>query len=228
MFDHNLYIHDNCIIGNTIEFYNNVAKDYTKKRERLVNYSEIAKLKTLMKGKFLLDAGTGPGRDAKIFSEEGFTTIGIDLSWKFLQIALNQVPRAVFLEMDVRKLSFTDDSFDGIWCSVVLPHLTVMDTICALSEFKRVLKNDGILLTIVKAGSGNIISPTENTFNQSVFMQLYSKEQYYSIVQNIGFEIIENYIFNEKGKFGKNHRDMDFIVTLCRNVKYKKELSNQK
>ncbi len=71
--------------------------------------------------------------------------------------------------MDARRLPVKDNSLDEILASHVLEHLGYLDSIIALSEFYRALKNDGKLIVempdiveILRLGVGNDLQETLN------------------------------------------------------------------
>ncbi len=75
-------------IRQTIKTYNDYAKEYYNIHN---NPEEIKSMLEFfiknLKGKKILDAGCGPGRDSKYFTQKGFQSVGIDLSEKLLEIA---------------------------------------------------------------------------------------------------------------------------------------------
>lgn len=91
-----------------------------------------------LEGKRLLDAGCGTGR--RSMNRNAALTIGVDLSLDMLQAG-----RASNVALaDVRSLPFQDQSFDVIWCRLVLGHLC--DARQAYNELARVSRIGGVLL----------------------------------------------------------------------------------
>ncbi len=96
----------------------------------------------------LLDAGVGTGRNFP-FYPDGSRVTGIDLSPAMLDRAMQRRDRmgiAVDLrQMNVMKMDFADDSFDGIISTFLF---CVLDTACqqpALEELCRVCRPDGTI-----------------------------------------------------------------------------------
>lgn len=96
----------------------------------------------------VLDIGCGPGFFSIILSEAGHRVTGIDGAEGMLKRARKNVDHfgsdARILEMDANHLDFPDDSFDLI-VSRNVTH-TLMDHSKAYSEWKRVLREGGLLL----------------------------------------------------------------------------------
>lgn len=96
----------------------------------------------------ILDIGCGPGFFSIILSEKGHSVTGIDGAKGMLEKARRNVARtgsdATILEMDANYLEFPDCSFDLV-VSRNVTH-TLLDHTRAYTEWKRVLKDDGLLL----------------------------------------------------------------------------------
>lgn len=100
------------------------------------------------KGLEILDVGTGPGFFACILSEEGHHVTGIDSSGGMLEKARENAEllgvKPEFRKMDVNRLDFPDGTFDVVVMRNVTWTLEHPEAVYA--EFKRVLKEQGILL----------------------------------------------------------------------------------
>ena len=59
----------------------------------------------------------------KIFADKNFEVIGVDLSKKMIEVARKKVKNAKFHVMNIRKLDFNHNSFDGIWASASFIHI---------------------------------------------------------------------------------------------------------
>jgi len=74
----------------------------------------------------------------------------VDSAWKVTNIDV--VPREVpnFVEADVRDLSmFEDKSCDAVFCSHVLEHLPLEDVEKAMSEMRRVVKDENHIYVLL-------------------------------------------------------------------------------
>lgn len=92
----------------------------------------------------LLEAGVGTGKNIPYYPE-GLNYTAIDFSPKMLSRAKEKASdssrKIEFIEMDIQKLDFPDDSFDFIVTSCVF--CSVPDPVKGLQELKRVLKPEG-------------------------------------------------------------------------------------
>ncbi|MBU3925349.1 class I SAM-dependent methyltransferase [Patescibacteria group bacterium] len=142
-------------VRSTIDFYDKNINEYVAKTSDLHDDIWIEKFVSLLpKDGKILDIGCAFGRDVNIFIQKGFNAIGVDLSSNMIAKAQSLYPKAKFKVMDMMSLDFKDDTFDGIWCSATLLHLTKNDAIIALREMNRVLKNKGYLYLNLKEGQG--------------------------------------------------------------------------
>ena len=94
----------------------------------------------------LLDIGCGPGTFSKILARRGFKVYGIDFSPEIITVAKRKSEK---LNIDyqvasIYSLPFKDNYFDKIICLGVLQ--TIEDHQRAISEIRRVLKKNGLLV----------------------------------------------------------------------------------
>lgn len=203
---------------NTVSTYNKIANEYWLKRDEIAPLPEIDRFESLINGTKILDAGCGPGRDSRIFAKSGYDVYGIDLSDSFLKIAITNSPEAKFISMNILKLEFENDFFDGIWCCAVLSHFKREDMLKALSEYYRVLKPGGILFIAVKEGSCEGIVLEEEFHSYPRFISRFSEQEIRSYLEESKFHLIDIYRYNEKQRFGKKHRDIDFLFSFSQKI----------
>lgn len=92
-----------------------------------------------------LDAACGTGRHAAALEARGHSVIGVDRVPAMLQAARKKVPHAEFRQGLLEALPVDDASVDVIVCGMALTHLP--DLVSAFSEFARVLRPGGRLIT---------------------------------------------------------------------------------
>lgn len=122
-----------------------------------VDLSELYRhfLEFLPTGGTILDAGCGPGRDIKFFSERGFQVVAFDNSPEMVRLA------SEYSDQDVLLLSFDEvafkEQFDGVWaCSSTL-HVPEKEMASILRKLAFSLKPGGILYTSHKYGEGQLM-----------------------------------------------------------------------
>ena len=110
----------------------------------------------LIKNKNILDAGCGSGRYSVAMHYAGAKNIkAIDISDKGINRAkkiLKSYKNIDFMQDNVQKLSFKNNTFDFVWSAGVIHHTNNYE-LC-ISEFKRVLKKNGYLFLLTYGGGG--------------------------------------------------------------------------
>jgi len=139
----------------------------------------------------ILDAGTGPGREAGWFYAQGREVIGIDLSRNMIQEAQRRHPDISFLQMDIRNLSFPDHTFSGIWDNMVFIHVLDRDAEQALEEYHRTLVPGGALFLHIVHGDGVQLEQHPIFPGIGRLSKLYLGDEIRNLVEATGFEILE-------------------------------------
>lgn len=143
----------------------------------------------------ILEAGCAGGRDTKKLVEKGFDVIGIDLMEDFLAKARKDVPKAEFRKMDLLKLDFAKDSFDGILAFAVLLHIDKQKIPQVLKNFNKILKPDGLLYVGVKRGGGTKKVVDRLSQNTERRFSFFYKNEMEDLVKRSGFKVIESGLF---------------------------------
>ncbi|WP_323172708.1 class I SAM-dependent methyltransferase [Natrialba sp. PRR66] len=133
-------------------------------------------------GNRLLDIGCGPGSDISAFESAGYNAIGLDLTPAFLRAARDREPTASFVWGDMRRLPFTDASFDGVWSSASFLHIPRSDAAATLQEFHRVLRPGGVVFCAVKR------APTMPGEGDERHFEYYRSGEIRSLVHDAGFK----------------------------------------
>jgi len=131
--------------------------------------------------KFVLDAGCGTGHNMEFLRSRVFY-VGYDVVLEALEFCrTNGVQRLV--QGNLHNLGFRSQAFDVIISLDVLEH--VADPVAAMAEFKRVLKDDGMLVLAVPAFRF-LWSPHDEALSH---MRRYSRRDFEDLVKDSGFEI---------------------------------------
>ena len=90
-------------------------------------------------GRALLDVGCGTGR--RLVHAEAALAVGVDLSPSMLGESRSS---AMIGAADIRTLPFESESFDVVWCRLVIGHLSELDL--AYGELSRVCRAGGAVV----------------------------------------------------------------------------------
>ena len=186
-----ILIADKNVVAKTIKTYEETADDYCKAHFDIDMTPQQLFFVGNLRGKTILDIGCGPGRDTKFFFKNGFEVIGIDLTPKFIKIASKLVPNAKFIIMDMRKLEFPENYFDGIWVCASFLHIPKEEAKNTLFGFKRVLKPKGLMYLTVKEGTGEKLVLKNKYKKNPKFFSFYTKNKLKKIIESSGFKIMK-------------------------------------
>lgn len=174
----------------TIQTYNQLAKEYddeTKDFWERFPVGFIEKFAKKINNGFVLDVGSGPGRDAELLKRQGLDVICLDASQPMIDQTITKGFPSILT--DFMKLPFNSNVFSGVWTYTTLLHVPKKQLPKALKEIHRVLKADGVL------GIG-LIEGSEELYRQSSgmdmerFFAFYEKDELENALKKAGFSII--------------------------------------
>ena len=170
----------------TIDYYDSHAEEFfsgtidadmSECRARFLAY--------LPRGKKILDAGCGSGRDILAFLEAGYEVEAFDASAELCRIASQKTGVAV------RKQRFEDlpgeEAYDGIWACASLLHGDRQDLPDVLRRLDLMRNPGGVLYASFKHGTG------EREKGGRYFNDL-TEEALAELLSNAGFEVKELFI----------------------------------
>lgn len=160
----------------TIESYNRGAEafrdhfypQHKPSPNRLVMFALVTFVRQLIKqvaAARVLDVGCGPGEHVGFIarSMRSSAVIGVDRSDGMLRLARDRFPDIRLARMDVRRLAFPDESFDGIWSSNVVHHLPPLQLSQFFAELWRVARRRCSVYIITHEGSSaRVLRSTED------------------------------------------------------------------
>jgi ubiquinone/menaquinone biosynthesis C-methylase UbiE len=184
----------------------NIYGDYfvkmeDRKKERKHLSEIILSMLGNIKGKKILDAGCGAGRECKVLAKKGAKVIGIDVSDRMIALAKERCKKlnVKFFVGDMGKTKFKENYFDMI--------ITIFATMYKKNlkklfrEFKRILKKNGVLLIVVSHPIRKMIKYTKNYFERGkhweihdgikFFNYYWTMEDYINTLISQGFIITE-------------------------------------
>src|SRR5262245_23831766 len=149
----------------------------------------------------VLDAGCGPGRDARALAAYGLPVLGVDISQGMLDAAGERTARRLprgsirYALMDLRALELPDASCRGVWCSASLLHLPRSVAPRAVAELVRVVRAGAPVVVFLKRrGEGDEpeqFQPYEfvDLPNARRFFAFYTPEEARQLLEDAGLGV---------------------------------------
>ncbi|MCA9383763.1 methyltransferase domain-containing protein [Candidatus Dojkabacteria bacterium] len=183
----------------TISAYNQYADQYSKKYKTL-RYTKkyLDYFIDNASGTTLLDIGCGHGRDSFYLSDAGFDVTGIDGSSEMISIAKQQISSCKFECCLFKDIGYEENSFDNIWASASLLHLTKIEFKAILSKIRKILKPGGLFYLSMQEGEGEIVQNVSVVEADRLFTR-YNISELEQLLSEAGFSI-DTYERNDQHK----------------------------
>ncbi len=189
----------------TEEFYDKHVKEY-EQREDYSNFlnthlrEEMELFVKKLKGKKILDLGSGPGRDALYFKQIGLYPVCVDVSLSMVKACKMKGLRA--FKKDMENLDFKNESFDGVFAYTSLVHIPKQRIYNVIARIRELLKPNGILFVGIVEGKGEIMYKGSTGPSQQRFFARYGDTEfqeilrdYFTIVASKRFKLFEKQIY---------------------------------
>lgn len=143
----------------------------------------------------LLDVGCGAGHHSKDLAEKGFDVTGVDISLKGLlqaeKISQTSGQDVGFVMGDIESLPFSNDSYDVVFCSLILHHFP--NKIRILEELSRVCKRFLVAFEVnsydpISFVRFNILNPTIGISNITKNQRTVSPKKLQEGLGRLGFK----------------------------------------
>jgi ubiquinone/menaquinone biosynthesis C-methylase UbiE len=173
--------------------YSKIAKAYHKQRGRYESKVLLAKFsKLLPTGSTVIDLGCGAGVPvAKFLVNKKYDITGIDFAEGMVRLAKKNVPKAKFIRMDITKMKFKPNSFDGAVSFYTLIHIPREKHAGIYKKLHRIIKPDGIALLNASGIDANGWEEyQENYLGVPMFWSFYSPKKTSKIISDAGFDIL--------------------------------------
>jgi len=149
---------------------------------------------------FVLDVGTGHGRDLRYLSRfDDVRAFGIDNAEAFIETLDarardGEIPKGSYFKMDMRDMrGFKDESFDAIRHNATLLHLPMLPNRIgadeAVAESFRILRPFGIVFVFVKEGEGLQCTDTAEGLGLRIY-QYHTRNSLINLLERNGFKIL--------------------------------------
>jgi 2-polyprenyl-3-methyl-5-hydroxy-6-metoxy-1,4-benzoquinol methylase len=169
----------------SIKYYDEHAKEFMESSIN-ANMSELINKFTsyLPPGAYILDAGSGVGRDTKTFLGMGFEVSAFDASDEMVKISTE------YTEIETRLLKFEDmdylNTFDGIWACASLIHVDKKNSEYVYRKIYAALKPNGILFVSYKEREDDFEKDGRqfNCYNSSTFREFIERFNLFEIIED--------------------------------------------
>ena len=179
--------------------YERNADSYVLNYERRAGALDEARLFTLdpflrsfekrgFVGKILF-VGCGSGRDMQEAIRQGFSVAGIDTSLHMINIGKIMGIQSPMMEMDMEKMDFPNNSFDGVFCETAIAHIKKKNLPSLLDSFKKILSPGGLLLITFRKGNGKVYL-TEDKVGGKRYYTTMTRKRADKYLLGANFEII--------------------------------------
>lgn len=198
----------------TQKSYQATADEYARKVSELAPMESIQRFVEMLPPKAkIIDMGCGSGRDAKIFTEKGISVLGIDFCQNLIDIAKAHAPLAEFQVMDMESAIFVPESFDGVWASCSLLHISKTVLPSVLKNTYSMLKQGGTFYLNLKKGDGEILEKDSRYENVDIikFWSYYEEKELLELIKAAKFKIVECVIEPIKS----HYQSHEFLRVFC-------------
>jgi ubiquinone/menaquinone biosynthesis C-methylase UbiE len=176
----------------THKSYEATAQEFADKVAGLAPHDFINKFAYLLpKNAYILDLGCGSGRDAHLLTEKGMRVLGVDFSANMIEIAQKKAPLASFQIMDIEKISFSSEEFDGVWAASSLHHIHKQKMPKMIKKIHYILKEGGYFYISIKKGNGEIIEEDKRYGAYEKYWSLHEEKELRKILEISGFTILD-------------------------------------
>ena len=115
---------------------------------------------------------------------------GIDVSARMLELAERKAPRVRFVKMDMRKMDFDRETFDGVVSLYSIIHVPRRSHRRILTRFRELLKPNGFLL--LATGWSDYVGMEDNWLGTGtkMFWSHFGKEANLEMIKQVGFRVL--------------------------------------
>lgn len=134
----------------------------------------------------LLDLGCGPGRDLKVFAEQGHRAIGVEGASRFVEMAASYSGCEVW-HQDFLALDLPGMFFDGIFANASLFHVPRQHLASVLAHLHATLREGGVLFCSNPRGHN------EEGYHEGRYSVFYDWPAWSAVMSETGFNEVTHY-----------------------------------
>ena len=109
----------------------------------------------LAPGSLVLELGSGPGDPATRMLAERHRVVGVELSWRQIEIARRYAPGAAFVQADMTRLAVRLGSVDAVASFFATGHVPSAEQPAFYARLGPWLRPGGVLVTTAPRGTGD-------------------------------------------------------------------------
>jgi len=172
--------------------YTKIAKRYHDQRNKYPSNALLKKFSRILSKGAVLDMGCGAGVPvAEFLVDKRYDVTGIDFAKGMIDLAKKHVPNARFIRMDMTKMKFKPNSFDGCVSFYAIIHVPREKHKGVYKTLHKIIRPGGVLL--INTGgheSKGSEDYAENYLNVPMFWSYYGPKQSLKMIKDAGFDIL--------------------------------------
>lgn len=205
-------------LKNVIHVFDSGSKEYAKKYMDISLYKSSLDVfrNSIKKDRAeLLELGCGPGNITNYIAakQPNYNILSTDVASKMLELARKNVPTATFVEMDARRISDLNGTFDGIICGFCLPYLNKDEAIQIIHDAANILNEEGILYISTMEGDYNTSALTKSSSGEyELFIHYHEFEYLDQAIKDVGLFLLKT----ERVKYTANNKDVTDLILIIK------------
>ncbi len=184
----------------TIDAYNNCAKDYEDKILKLNNYNHTYDFlsEKIKDNSDVLDLACGPGNISKyLLQKKNLNIKGYDLSTEMIKLAEKNIPTGKFFQKSIINFK-TKGKVDLIINGFGIPYLEFSQVIKSLECSYENLKSDGLFYISFMNGSKSGFEKPSFNKDEQFYIYYHEENEIIHELQKIGFSILKKWEIDYK------------------------------
>jgi SAM-dependent methyltransferase len=176
-------------MNTTVQAYENKSQVYHDEVEefwRDFPQSTVDDFVKKLKGKKVLDLGSGSGRDAVILRDKGLEVVCLDAAAAMVKMTSDLGFESI--QIDFEHMQFPDDDFDGVWAYTSLLHVKKEEAQRTISKIHKFLKPEGVFLIGMIEGEFEGDLEREGWEGANRYFRFYSDNELTEMVTAVGFK----------------------------------------